>query len=74
MSTSKEGETPPPPKPTPEQQKQHIVDGFRAISEAHTNYANHINAYATWITETDMSEAALQLQIELLQSLHAKLQ
>ncbi len=73
MSTSKEGETP-PQQPTPEQQKKQIVDGFRAISEAHTNYANHINAYATWIEDTEMTEAALQLQIELLQSLHAKLQ
>ena len=64
----------PPDQPSPEERKAQIVEGFRAISLAHQNVTDHISAYATWLEKTELTDAAMQLQIELLTSLHNKLQ
>ena len=54
--------------------KEQVIDGFKAIGDVYRNIASHIDAYALWIEKQDMTEAALQMQVELISTLHSKFQ
>lgn len=54
--------------------KESLVEGFSAIAEAHRNIALHLDSYAKWIESADLPDSALQVQIELIKTLHQNLQ
>ena len=61
------------PQMSLEEKKKQILQGFRGVSEHYKNAASALDAYATWFEGQNATEAAVQMQVEILQSLHAKL-
>ena len=69
MSSSEESkETPTVPN------KESIVSGFQSLAAMHQNIASHLLNYSEWLEKTDLQDSAIQLQVELIQSLHNRLQ
>jgi len=54
--------------------KKAIVDGFNQLAGGYQNVASHLHAYANWLEETSMPDISIEMQVEILQSLSAKLQ
>ena len=74
MPTSETSEAEAPRPLTLDERRQQIIGGFRAVAEHGRSIADRVDAYATWLEQNEVSEAALDLQVELLQSLHARIQ
>ncbi len=54
--------------------KEQVLEGFKAVSEVHKNIAAHLDSYVDWLDKAELDQPCLQMQIELLSNLHAKLQ
>ena len=73
MSTPTDSKEEPQPMTTGERAKQ-IATGFRAVAEHAKTISDRVNEYAVWLEDNNPTDVVLDLQVELLQSLHSRLQ
>jgi hypothetical protein len=57
-----------------EERKAQIIQGFRGVANHYKNAGIALDEYATWFeSQKEATEVSVQMQVEILQSFHAKL-
>jgi hypothetical protein len=73
MSTPKDSKEEPEAMTTEERSKQ-VANGFRAVADHAKSVSERVGEYANWLDNNKPTDVVLDLQVELLQSLHSRLQ